>query len=100
MTTDRPSRERRPTRYLDGEELKRRRDAAKYTQAKLASLADSPQNRVTQDRVAHWELGDDGPGVEVIIALAAALPDCTATDLMHDEGRARYADLLKALKAA
>ncbi len=81
MTEDAPSR----TRYLWGAELQRRRKEAGLTQEALAALV-----RVDQARVAHWEADDDGCDIKVIVRLAAALPDCKPTDLMHEEGRTRY----------
>jgi transcriptional regulator with XRE-family HTH domain len=83
-------RKRYPPLYLDCAELRRRRLAAGMTQDALARRVDS-----TQNRLAHLE-ADEGCGIELIIALADELK-CKPTDLMHAEGRTRYAALVEAL---
>jgi predicted transcriptional regulator len=101
MTTNATAQRRPQPLYLDGAELKRRREAAPgLSQTALAAVASTPRTRITQNHIAHWEAGHYGCGIEVIKALADALPECEPTDLMHTEGRDRYAKLREALAAA
>jgi transcriptional regulator with XRE-family HTH domain len=95
MDTSSPPRERARTQYLDSERLERALTESGITQAELAAAAD-----VDPGHVSHWLAGDYGCGPEVITRLARAIPKCKPTDLMHKEGRGRYAELLEALKAA
>jgi len=82
-------------RYLDGTELQRRIDAAGMTQAALAAAAE-----VDPGHVSHWVAGHYGPDLKVITRVAAALPECDPADLMHEDGKIRYAELREALSAA
>jgi transcriptional regulator with XRE-family HTH domain len=100
MTESKRERRRYTPRYLDGAELKRRREATGMTQAALAELASAPQTRITQNRITHWERGDDGCEIEVICLLAEALPDCTAIDLMHEDGVKAFTRLAEAIQSA
>ena len=114
MTRNSASRRNRGSRYLDGAELKRRRIEAGLTQAALGEAISTDRSRIPQNRVAHWERGDDGCEINVICRLADALnaahaartaadepagavPACTATDLMHEDGKARYRALTEAM---
>jgi transcriptional regulator with XRE-family HTH domain len=78
-------------RYSNGAEIKRRREQAGLSQGALAELIGTKQKEV-----GHWEADDYGCGPEMLVALADELK-CKPTDLMHEDGRNRYADLLKAL---
>ena len=84
---------RRPgSRYLDGAELKRRREAAEISQSALAAAIDEDPNHFP-----HWEAGHYGCEINVLVKLAGALPDCEPEQLMHDKGKSRYKALMTAL---
>jgi transcriptional regulator with XRE-family HTH domain len=92
MTRNSESRKGWRPRYLDGAELRRRREGAGLTQAALAAKAGVK----LPGHVSHWEADDYGCEIETICRLADAL-GCHATDLMHTDGKAKYKALTEAL---
>jgi transcriptional regulator with XRE-family HTH domain len=91
-----PRRPQSPTEYLDGGKLWQRRRAAGLTQKRLGEIIGR-----TQDRIAHWEAGDDdaGCGIEMIADLADAV-GCQMPDLMHEDGVKAFDRLAKAIQSA